>query len=374
MAAKTQQDFLDLFDRLLPQAWLAPLQAPGPGYEMLQAWAALGARLSLMEDRIRDGSYFVSAAGAVFATAAVTFSRTGTAAVVLKGGSELTCSLTGHIFKLQADVTWPALDVADKAGVAVAQLPGWHGNVTGPVTTADGTVLPGEIDTLSKALQDPPYADTTITVAQDADATGGISPMLDLLGLSRGLTRFPGELDADYKIRCTTLLDTVSPGAVIRFLASVFAKWGHVAQFSEEWDVTWQTCWDAPGVSVNNFDTNLFTYDDNRPAYPMRNRWLDEVEQHGAFVCVVPNLGAMRDCGMGFDDTAMNPAQHVSADTKGLRGWAAFDVPNTATSDMLAGGYDGFDLPKQGVYSGLWDNLQAIKAAGVAAIVELAGQ
>jgi hypothetical protein len=35
-----QQDFLDLLDRILPEGYLAPIKDPGPGYEILQAFAA----------------------------------------------------------------------------------------------------------------------------------------------------------------------------------------------------------------------------------------------------------------------------------------------------------------------------------------------
>jgi hypothetical protein len=101
------------------------------------------------------------------------------------------------------------------------------------------------------------------------------------------------------------------------------------------------------------------------------NRWLDDVEFRGAFIIVVPLLTAVSDVGMGYDDTASVPAAFNT--TAGRRACTAYDVPNTLTAE-LQGGYDGFDLSARAVYFALNQTLQKIKAAGVAAIIELQGQ
>jgi len=259
------------------------------------------------------------------------------------------------------------------------------------------------------------FVDPTFVVANIQDAQGGADPMLDGLGQDRGLLRKPGETDPAYRLRMRALPDTVSVNAVLRQVQQLIAPYlnpGQVAQFEEEWDVRYQTCWDAPRTPLPNpalpvgqdgntpFDPNLFAYDDsldetahglgpaipawdpndpNRPAgsLPYFNRWLDVVEMRGAYIEILPNFATIADCGMAYDDTAENAAQAevVVGTVTGHRGFGAYDVPLTADPTLIfQGGYDGFDLPKQALYLALWQLLQDTSAAGVAAIVEQQGQ
>jgi hypothetical protein len=217
-----------------------------------------------------------------------------------------------------------------------------------------------------------------MAVRQVADASGGAAPMLDGLGVDRGMPRIAGEGDPAYRLRLRTLPDTVSPGAVDRAVSSIFAPYGKAHDLVETFEMTYQTCWDAPGdpIAANpDYDPSLCCYDDPRDPVPFRNRWLDAVEHRAAFIVVVPTIGAIEDVGMAYDDPATDSAGHVSPDSGGRRAYAAFDVPATFSSVLgLQGGYDGFDLPLQAVYLGTWQAIQSVRAAGVAAVVEREGE
>jgi hypothetical protein len=267
-------------------------------------------------------------------------------------------------------------DVGPHTGTVEAVAAGYEWNLPGPVTTATGAVLPGEIDAIVFPVLDPPYGDPTIAVAQLTDTTGGEDAVLDQIGLDRDLPRALGETDPYFRVRINTLPDTVSMGAIERAVAAAFLAWGVTATVIETWDIRYQTCWDAPAAPIPAnplYDPNLFCYDDPRafgwnspPALAFRNVWLDEREFRAAFVVVIPTIGAVRDYGMAWDDTAMDAADLMTIDLLGgMRAVGAFDIPSALITTELPGAWDGYDLGAATVYKGLYDLLQKIKAAGV---------
>lgn len=60
--------------------------------------------------------------------------------------------------------------------------------------------------------------DIGLTSTNAASPEGGVLGMLDLLGAEKLLPRSPGETDADYRERVTTIADVVSPNAIRRAL------------------------------------------------------------------------------------------------------------------------------------------------------------
>jgi len=75
----TQDDFLALFDRLLPQYYLEPMkQQIGPGYEYLQAVAKVMARVSESVAHMSDATFIGTATGGARARATVEISRDNT--------------------------------------------------------------------------------------------------------------------------------------------------------------------------------------------------------------------------------------------------------------------------------------------------------
>jgi hypothetical protein len=123
-------------------------------------------------------------------------------------------------------------------------------------------------------------------------------------------------------------------------------------------------------IAGSNFNPNLFCFDDPRSAAPFRNRWLDETDYRGAFIVVMSSLPAITDVGFAYDDTASGTFGLPTA--TGTRALGAYDLTSAFTV-VGVGGYDGFDLARQAVYKGVWDTMQAIKAVGISAAVELEG-
>lgn len=389
------QHFLDMFDRLLPDSYLAPLKSPGPGYEVLQAYAQVFQRVSLAAARLDCGAHILDSYGNAFSLVTVEFRRPDIVPVwpapgsaTIKAGTLVRTSNGGRRYATLTDVTFLTADLGPKAVQARALEASFEFDVPGQAVAKDGTVLEGDIDIIDTLITSPPYPNTgmpNFTVTNPLAASGGMCGLLDGLGQDRGLPRNPGESDAPYKVRIRTLPDTVSPAAIRRAVNDYLSAYcgGTLAfDFIETWQANYQTVWDCPSPNPGTptfsaslppgIDLNLFTYDDPRPIYPpFRNRWLSEEDFRGAFIIVVPNIDAVSDVGMGYDDTAVVPADLLT--DCGARAVGAYDVPS-GYAFSLEGGYDGFDLGKQAIYKGLSDLLDRIKAGGVLAVIELSGE
>jgi len=381
----TPQVFLDMFDRLLPPHYLEPLKDPGPGYEMLRAFAAAMSRLSLAVARVGCGAYILSSTGGAAATGEVEFYRATPNAegidVTVKAGTVVTCSLSGRRFQTTADVFFAIADLGPFTVGVVAELEGYEFNVTGRVVAADGNALAGEIDTIDTLVEDPDMGDLTIAVRMTStSASGGVDASLDQNGLDRGITRLLSETDDAYRARVRSLPDNISPASIERAVRLFLYPLNASGDFIETWDIAYQTCWDGPPdpIAGSNYDPSLCVYDDpDADSVPFRNRWLDENDHRGGFIIQVPNLAPMRDTSLVWNEVPANPVDSNPGDyTNALGGRAccAYDVPATLAFGYIQGGYDGFDLPKQAVYKGLWDTLQSIKAAGISAAIELRGE
>lgn len=373
------QHFLDLFDRIYPVDYIEALKSPGPGYEVLQAYAQVFTRVSLAIARLDCGAHILSSYGPAVVIATLQLARDPSVAaslafsVTVKKGTVFLASKSGRRFTMQQDQTFAHGDAGPHDVLATAVEPAWEYNLQGTVVTPNGLVLPGEIDTIDTLITDPPFSDISFMVSQRDSTYGGQPGMLDALGHDRGIERNSGEADGPYKARVRRLPDTVSPGAIRRAVTAALAPFGATFDFIETFDPKYQTAYDVTSAMAGLIDTNLFVYDDPRPAYPpFRNRWLGEEDFRAAFIIVVPNLAAINDEGMAYDDTAENVHDLISPSTGGTRAMSAYDVD--ATMPVPQGFYDGFDLAKQAVYKGLADLLDAIKAAGVNAIIELQGQ
>ena len=380
MAQKLQADFLALITRLLPASYLEPLKDPGPGFATLQADGAIFERISLAVERLRKNLLIIQADAASKAIVPLEISRPTSAAgaLVITRDSQVVATASNRRFQLLNDVTFSGAALGPIAVTAKAVLADYTWNMPGPVTTADGTTLPGEVDAFHRLVTVPSFADPTLIVVQTGDAVGGACPGLESLGEDRGLPRRAGESDAAYRNRIRQLLDTVSPDAIERAVALLLGEFNATFDFIETFELDYQSCWDGPPTAVGDYDPNLCHYDPETVVgydpLPFRNRWLDEVEARGAFIVVVPDIGAVLDVGMSYDDTATGPSDHTTPAHGGKRSHSAYDVPEDADAIIVQGGYDGFDLPKQALYQGLFELLQRIKPAGSAAIIELEGQ
>ena len=388
-----KQHFLDLFDRIYPFEYIQPLKNNrNAGYEIYQGAGALGARLSLAVNRLECCLFILFAEGGARATVPLEFSRptADAGAVTVKAGTRVTTASGNRQFITTEDAVFEALDLGPIVANGMATAQGYEWNVTGKVITPiSAIVLEGDIATVQSMTMDPPAGDFTIVVENLLDATGGRPACLDGLGDNRGLRRATGEQDPQYRLRLRSLPDTVSPAAMIRAaertLAGARKTLDHA--FCETFEHAYQEVYDAPspnagtpsydgGVPPLNvkYNGNTFVYDDPRLVTTVddfcRNRTMDEAELRGAFIVVVPNNVTLVDVGMAYDDPGTVPGDFLDSGTGARRGTPAYDITNDDNVLIMTGAYDGFDLERGALYAGLFAELQRIKPAGVAAIIE----
>lgn len=388
MAVLTKAELLSTLDRLFPVGYLDPIKDPGPGYELFKAAAAVGERVSTAVQRTEDGGLFLVAAGGSTATVLLSFTRSngGAGNQTVKAGT-LVIAPSGAAYRLNQDVQFvgAATTGAPNPIEATAVAPGWSFNEPGPFAAADGTLVAGPIDTISLRILDPAFTAgaAPIEVTQVGPAAGGADQALDRLGLDRGLPRASGESDAAYRSRLRLLPDTVSPEAINRALASLLTPLGVTYSLIETFSLSYQTCWDAPDAtfpplpSVGVYDQTCFVFDDPRSPLPFRGRWLDAGDQRCAFIVVVSTIASMKQCSIGYDDTALTQADLLSP--IGRRATGAFDLTGADPGVMLDGAldgtlYNGLDPDAAAVYKGLLELLLRIKAGGVQVSIVLAGE
>jgi len=379
IAPYTQSDLLAMLETILPPHYIEPLKSPGPGYELLQMMAQMGARLSLAVERFACKAYILSSEGGAKATGTIEFFRSAIhpegISVTVKKGTRVKSSRGGRIYLTKADVIFGPTDLGPFSVQVEALVAGYDFNEPGIVVAADGSSLEGEIDTIDMLVEDPELGDITIQVRHTVATTGGVDDALATHGEDRLIFRQFGESDAEYRGRIRALPDNITPNAVDRLLQQLLQSFGLAYFFIETFDLAYQTCWDAPDdvIPGSNYDPSLFVFDDpDVDATPFRNRWMEVGEDFGAFVIVVPNFPPLTDMSAMFDDTATD----INGVTNplGSRAVSAFDAPDTLGFGYLTPAWDGPDLKRDATYKTLYDQLQSIKAAGIAAIVELQGQ
>jgi hypothetical protein len=391
----TDQNPNGLFTRILPNGYLAPMLPygdvvpSGPGWELFQAFAAIAAKVSAAVAQYETGNYIGSAHGGEYAKSRVAFSRLSAiaGAITIKAGTRL-LNTSSYSYVTLADVVFGAGDLGPhEVDVRATEL-GVDWDCEGPFTAADGSVVPGPLNIIAVPYFYNPAGelvpDPYMTVAQVLPATGGAEPALDLLGIDRGLARRRGENDRQYAIRISRLPDTVTPASVksaaAAYLEPLLTPIQGLWDYIEVWDPAFQTAWDAPPnppagtVSFSgNPIGNVFVFDDPRPAFPPRNRYLDGQTGRGCFIVAVRALPFIEQWGMVYDDPRETLPLTTTESLRsplGLRATSAYDIPLTyQDSTHLIGVWDGSDYAKKAVYSGLQSLLDATRAAGVLALV-----
>lgn len=283
LPAYTEQDFLDLFERLLPDHYLEPLKDPGPGYELLQAYAAVGARMSTAVANVANGNYISTAPAGAYSVGQVEFYReTAIYGEVSLLPGTIVASADGYTYALTSTVIFDEGELGPITANVQATVRGYLYDKPGPKIAADGSVIPGDINILvTPVVAYNHNFDPTIQVRQLTDTVGGVSPMLDGLGVDRGLPRNPGEADEDYRARLMALPETVTYLALrnqaLRSIGRFLSYSGYGFWFVEGWDLRVQMGWDTPknvtvsptsavkyapvGTANTNFTENVFAWD-----------------------------------------------------------------------------------------------------------------
>ena len=313
--ADTPEQLVEVLRRFLPPEYLDPMEPPragaagAPGWEVILAASQALSRVSAAAERLGCGLFLLTAPSAELSTATVTLTRASTATGVftVKAGSSFVAT-GGRIYFASEDVTFGAGDLSVSVPVVSSVAAYWlntavvAGVTTVPITT---TWTVGALTTV------PPFADTTITVSGDGSIDGGVSPFLELLGNDRGLTQYLGESDEAFRLRCRTLPDTVTPGAIQRMLTRIFTAPTQSYEYHDAWAVDFQTAYDMP------MDTNpvVFVYDDPRAFPPSRNRYLPRNYLQAFVVSLADSNGSIPDSTYGSftDQLAAIKAAGVAA-------------------------------------------------------------
>lgn len=372
--ALTEDDLLAVVDRVIPESYLQPIKDVGPGYELYQGSAAVMVRCSDAVARLAQDIYIQTSGGGRLATVPVTFVRASAAAGAVKmlAGTVVRASKAGQTYLTAVDAAFGPTDLTTAPVPGIATGFGYEWNIAGPFVDPQGTIWPGELDTIDLPLQDPVFGDPTVQVRNDAPADGlGRPRTLDVLGSERQIPRNPNEPDELYRVRIRRLPDTVTPAAIKRQLANYFRQIpGLFYRHIETWEHRYQECFDAPSgtSSVEPYDPNLFSYDDPRPASPMQNRWLGMNDYLGAFIVEVARPPAISDYGIAYDDPATDEADLQTI--VGIRAFSAFDL-DALTAPALLPAYDGIDFGVEAFFSQLFDVLDESKAGGVFIAIQI---
>lgn len=372
----TIADFLDLFERILPFDYLQPLKDPGPGYEILQMYAALFERVSEAVGHAEANGIIIYSHGEFRATGTVEFIRPDTAAgtFTIKRGFVVSTSNTNRKFVVTEDTEFANPNLTVQASIK-AIAPGAAYNVRGPRVSAGDELLPGEIDTISLPLMDPPYAEPDISCRQVGDTDHGQGGVLDQHGDDRRIDRRTDEIDDQYRYRIRTLPDTVSIDALRRQLDAIFLPLGLAYDLIETFENRLTGCWSPPDLPIPNiiqgqFDPTLFVYNDTRDHSTFTGVWLGEATHRGALILVVPDLGSIAEMGMAYNDTGSLQTDFVTG--FGHRAQSAWNA-DVGSGLVFPGAWNGTDEALNSFYLSLLNLLNQIKAGGVNVDIELAG-
>ena len=352
----TQSDLLDVVQRVLPPEYLGPMLPPasGAGWEVFQSQAAQEARASQGVEHLGCGLFVLTAPDGASATGSVTLSRpTATAGALTVLAGSLLAGPGGRVYTVSSSVDMGAGATSVTVPV-VAAAQGYEHNLQA-----------GLVQQVIRLDTSPVFADPTLAISSSTAMVGGVFPFLDALGADRGIARRAGESADAYRIRLRQLPDTVSPAAIDRFLESYWNTRfpAYPATMLEAWE-GWQTCADAPDVSVGAYSaTDALCYDDDRPEPPLRGRYLTEEEAAGAFTILLPNLPAVSDQSLCYD--APETAVATLATPAGHRAMTAYDLPDSTAVIPWQGAPDGEDPGWSGAYAAFWAALTEIKPAGV---------
>lgn len=368
----TQAQFLALFERLFPAEYMEAMKAgAGPGWELFQAFAAIGQRCSEAAVSADRGLYFSTAPGGAKSSGNVEFYRaTATAGAGAVKRGTIVQARGGRDFLVLEDAVFGGADLGPVEVPVEAVAEGEEWNVPGQVITAAGEALPGDIDTVRVWMQDPVHWDPSVQVRNVQPTTGGTTAMVDALAYDRGLLRYTGEPTDKFRLRVRRLPDNGSPGALDRMLHAALDPLGITFDLIEPWEASFQGCYfgdgDSPGAvpSTYGFDPNLFCYNDPRPLVPLNNRYLDENTHRGAVVLVMPILPAFLDRGIAYNDNDSDGwPQHQTA--HGWRAWSAYNVPASGNFHALVHGfYNGADYSLRSMYAQLYSAIVSAVAGG----------
>ena len=341
-----KQHYLDVLQKSYPADYINSIKRkPNGGYELFQAAAAVGARMSLAISRMIEDSLVMFASGGRAATGTVDFFRTdfSAGAITLAPGTIVQASKSGRRFVTLNTIAFGATDTGPFTANIQAVAFGYEYNLPGEVLTAGGETLPGEIDTIWQLNTPTPQVDPNLQVRQLVPTANGRPASLDGIGEDRTIPRFGQEGDDSYRQRIIDMPDTVSPNAIVNGVNRILFGYGLV-----------DCCFREVGTDL--FPGIFFDGDDAwdmdgtlRPEDRFK-LWLDENHFRGYFTIGLPELD-LPDSSFCFDGSDGDASPVINAfDTTG----------NTANS-----AYDGSKETQDALYSAIFDSVTQKHMGGV---------
>ena len=412
----SKADLVGLWRLLFPAGYTVPIEeeAGGQGFDAFDQQAAQFERASEAIAVTTQAYYLLpsslqvrpSAAGAQQATGTVQISRAGAAvgAITLSQGTRVVVRVRssegvvedGVEFELSADATIPSGSSGPVAASVQAVRVGYQGNVPAERISAfvergvanisatteaanvvrdDGTpdrfspsqvgqylvfetgvnsatfarrilsvtqgeptstaVVDGPPLVVSSALQDVrvlEFAELGLTIAQPSPTTGGRHGWLDAIGRDRGVGRKTAESDEQYRKRIAALPDVVSPMAILRAAARALDPYGIRYELRETRDY-------PGGIGTFVWDLSPFDYGDACQDGAV----LVSLSASVRFFVVCVSIGNQGEFGFPFDATNAVPFGN------------AWDN----------GFFDGYPVVYYSALAGLYDAVEAARAAGV---------
>lgn len=211
-----QDALMDLFRRITPRDYWQNL-TPLSGKEIFLVLAKVFERCCEAISRTFCPLYIYVASGARFSQAFLTISRTDTTNTeIFKAGSKFIAD-NGLLFSLDDDLTLNAGNAGPILVETTCDRAGWHGDQWSGRISKIGQLAQGSSATIKRS---------NYTVALNEDGAGGRYPVLDWLGLNRGLNRMQTETDVAYRRRLARLPETVAPRPILNTVNKVLTTQG----------------------------------------------------------------------------------------------------------------------------------------------------
>ncbi len=356
-----QAALLRVIDRSYPADYVFSIKSkPNGGYELLQAAAAVLARVSVAVGHLYCCAFLMSAEGGLPALGAVELYRAdpGAGAITILPGT-VVATVDGREFVLTSTATFGALALGPIQVSVRSVAVGHEYNVPGQVTTASGAVLPGAIDRIKKLVTAVPAIDPNMRVRQLAATSGGRDACLDGLAADLLIFRQGSEDDRTLRVRILETPDTVSPLALQRGADKILQAVGSAACLREVGTAKLPGLFydagsslDSPQVPANNY---AYDFDFSIRPQDRFKLWLSSLEFRGFFLVGVPPI-VEPNRGLFYDG--------LSADAHPLRN--AYD---TSSSDLIGDDpdayYDGVAVKGPAIYQALFEMLKSKHAGGV---------
>jgi hypothetical protein len=292
LGVQTAETLLSAVRKRFPSAYMQGLTlTSSSGTALLQAIAAVGARVSLAIARVERDALVLTASGPARSKGSVQIGRYvgGHGDFSVPAGS-IVGTQAGRYFRTLIGVSWVGAATGFHDVPVEATVCGYEWDLSGSFVAATGEIMYGPIDRLVSiegslgTLPDP-----SVLVQQVNPTTGGAAPALDMHAFDLGIAPRPlGINDAQYLGIILGAEDTVSPEAIEYGLTGILAPYGAAFELLEVGTPEFPGLFLDAGSSADSPQDpdTCFAYDmDDTDGYKLLTSLL---ESRGFMLIVVP--------------------------------------------------------------------------------------